>query len=481
MNRHCLNLFSACLTGLFLLPLAALTALSCAAPASAQVAITGGVQQIYDDNIFLENDRRRPAPFVSGDTLEQDLQDGTLSTLYSEENDGDPNDDMITNVYLDFATNVERIKNVAETNVTGRVGGLFFADQGDQDRLTLDGAIDMTASEHVVPKPLFMTLNGTLTSESNNITVAEGTAASTRETVTGAGSFGYRDEIFAKTTYELAYTGAYHHDIGDLRFDDPVGGEELEDEGADYHSHTGSTSLDYEVTEKWKVGVAGDYGVQYYIDSGATNIDGTPVETGELDRTNATVVGQTEYKASERFSMRGSAGVGFENLMDTPEPIETTVIDENGQEVTVVSAAEDSNSSFIFSADATYIPAAGSTATIGALQTLTSDYNGNPIITRTAFLNSTLAFTDRLLFIAAGSFTQYSGGDSLTDATDQLQLSGSFSFSVTQNTALVLGYNFVKQNADETSIEDQLRFTLDDYTGHRVFLGITSGFVGLPL
>ena len=72
------------------LSFALLSTLVFSTPAAAQVAITVGVQEMYDDNIFLENDERRPAPLVVDDALEEDLSDGELSVFSSEQADGNP-------------------------------------------------------------------------------------------------------------------------------------------------------------------------------------------------------------------------------------------------------------------------------------------------------------------------------------------------------------------------------------------------------
>ena len=448
----------------------------------AQTALTVGAQEVYDDNIFLENDKKRAAPFVLDNAIEQDLQDGSLSIVSHKENDGNPDEDFITNLFVGISGDFPEFEKYALTTADARVGVLLFADNSDYDRLTLDGSLDLLASEYIIPKPFYLGLNVSSSSESGTAGVAGGTAAQATQSILTTARTGYEDEILPETMYRLGYLGGYQAYVGALEFGGGNNSEELRfsDEGSDYQTHTALTSIDHKFTDALTLGLAADYGVQLFtnVRSGSDELER---DADDLDRHNANAAVTGMYQADEDLSFRGAAGVGWSKLMNDPEPTSTTVIDESGEATTVVLDEDNGGASFIFSGAVNYTMAKISSFELGAAQNLATDISGEQITTRSYFLNNTTKITDRLSVSAGGTYIQFSGGTSLTSATDRWEATGSVNYSITQNTAIVAGYNFIDQQADSSSAIERLQLYTEDYQVNRFFISINTGFVGLPL
>lgn len=466
-----------------LMLLTAFFALERNAAAQQYTSITLGVQQSYDDNVFLENDERIPVPLVANAALEEDIQDGSLSVFAGDENDGKPDDDFITNVFLSMATQFPQVQKYADVNVEGTVGALFFAEVENQDRLTLDGKLRANLSKEILPEPFYLGAGATLESQSNNASVAEGTAARASETLTANWRGGIeRYQILERTTFDLGYLGAYRTFLGELRFSDVEDGQE-EEEGADYHTHTAVTGLDYSVNDRLTVGISGSVGVQLYLSADSNDLLKTGAEDEEdsLDRTNADVAFETSYIASERLTFAGSVGVGFSSLHDEPGPREVTFIKKNGDAETVIIQPGSSDSSLTFSGNMGYNFAPGSTASLGLAQEITNDLDGDRIFTRSVFANLTKAFGDRFSLTLAGTYNEFSSDSSLSRSTQRFDASASGTLALTQNLSLVFGYNYITQNAEDDDLEEQLRFQSNDYEVNRVYVTLNAGLVGLPL
>ncbi len=190
---------------------------------------------------------------------------------------------------------------------------------------------------------------------------------------------------------------------------------------------------------------------------------------------------RTIYSVNERFSLNGSAGATFVQMHNDPEPTQITRIGNDGLPVSVTTQPSDTQSGFTFLANASYIPMAGAMLDAGASQLMSTDSNGDPIITRTVFFNGSIPLSERWRFVAGSSYTEYAADDSLSDSINRYELSGSLSYSLTPNISLVAGYNYAKQNDVSSGLSNQATFDTNDYTVNRAFLGITSGFVGLPM
>lgn len=448
----------------------------------AQVAITLGVQEVYDDNVFLENDRRRPAPLVLDDALEADIADGDLSVFYSDQADGSPDDDFITNVFIAAATDVPQLKNYADINLDGRIGGLFFADYDDQNRITLDGTVSVLISDLIIPQPYYIEYRSALRSDSGDIGVAQGTASRASETLDNTLSLGVRNwEVRRNTRFALGYTAAYHLFLGEFLFSDKDD-RRFEEEGSDYHSHTVHSSLEYDVSNTTAVGVRGSAGVQLFTDV-ERNDALTDFEDDEdqFNRTNGDAAFFVRYNPTAQLSLSGHAGIQLTSFHEDQEPRPETVIGPEGLPEIILVERDDSETSFVFGGSANYIFEPGTALLLGLQQEVGTDIDGQRITTRSTYANLTKGFGDRFRLDTGFTFVQFSTEEDLSRAIDRAEFSASASYQLTQSTALVLGYNYINQDSGDDSLEEFLRFRSQEYEVNRVFLSLNVGLVGLPL
>ncbi len=450
------------------------------ATAQAQVAVSLGVQEIYDDNIFLEDNKSKPAPFVLDSALEQDFQDGTLSTLLPKQSNGKPDDDLITSVTLGLSSTFPWTEKYARSEAQVQAGLLFFADNPEEDRVTLDGVLDLEASDLWLPKPYFLSLRGDLQSQSNDVGVAQGTETKATETLTTTGSLGIRElEVLPRTFYDLYYTGSYHLSVGALRIQDS-NNPTFEDRGADYQTHTGTTAVDYDLAAGWKVGLIGSVGVQLFTNLGNSNSDRLQ-DAGSQDRTIADGHAFSRYEVSDKLSLNTSAGLGYSKLHDQPAPREVSFIGSDGKAATILVQETGDQQALLFDVDARYTFTPGTLTNAGVQQSLATDVNGDRIITRSVFLNQLIAITDRISLTGAGTYIQFSGGDQLNNASNRYEASATVNYSLTQFTALSLGYNYINQAGKDSDLQDRIRLNSTDYEVNRVFLSLNTGIVGVPL
>ncbi len=451
--------------------------------AEAQVAISLGVQQLYDDNVFLENDRRRPAPFVLNDALDEDISDGDLSVYYSEQADGDPDDDFITNVSLDMSTDLPQVEDYAEVNLSGKLGGLFFAEFSEQNRVTVDALFDARISDLIIPRPYMLSFSTELSSDSDDISVAEGTATRTTQSLTSVLRAGIQGmELSASNLFDLGYTGAYHLFLGEFLFSDNEDNR-FEENGSDYHTHTASTKLTHLLSQKLRVGIDGSVGVHLVTDvQGGDTLSSLPDEDEDIsDRTIGAVNLFTQYDASEKLKLGASAGVFHTSFHNDQGIRQRTVIGEDGMPTTIEFQRDDNETSLTFSGTADYIFEPGTLLGFAVRQEVGTDIDGDSISVRSVSLNGVKGFGDRVKLDGGLTFVQFSETDNVSNPSDRIEFSTSASYQLTQFSAIVLGYNFVDQSADEDELERNLRFRAQDYTANRIFLSVNVGLVGLPL
>ena len=449
--------------------------------AQAQVSVTLGAQEMYDDNIFLEDDVKRPPFVITDDLIEEDVKRGRVPTLLGEEIDGEKNDDLITTLSLGIAGNVPVLQQYATTTAQGQVAFLLFADQSSQDRVTLDGRIESEATEAFLRKPYYANLLNEFTSSSGDVSSAQGTATRTTQVYTLTGRSGIRNvEIAPKTDYSLGYIGSLHLFLGELRFEEEGPGE-VEEQGADYHSHTAETEVGYDVTKDLRVALVGNAGVQLFTNAETSDIDEDLRDENTLDRANYTGTANVRYQATQKVNLNGSVGVSQSNRFETPQPTEVTTFDRKGVPTTVTIEREKNDTTLIFRAGVDYDFEPGSKLQAGVEQSVGTDIDGDRIATRSVYGNGTKEITDRLSFILAGRYLQYSIDDALQNAVDRFEGSTSLNYLLTQQVSLQLGYNYVDQKTDDNQLEDQLSLRAEDYKANRVFIGVNAGFVGLPL
>jgi len=446
--------------------------------ASAQVVITAGAQEIYDDNIFLENDTGTPPPIVIDDSL----SDPNLNIDPPKQADGDPDSDFITNVYLGFSGAVplsEKIKTSAE----GKVGVLIFADQSDETRFTVDTVLTADSDKTLIPEPFYVNSRVAIQSRSSDITAAEGTATKQAQTLVAALGLGARDIALAQDTkFGLGYTFAYNDFLGDFTLKNKDNEElgafknRVEPRGSDYFTNGVDATLDKILNPQWAAGLFA--GVTNYTFTNVDSNDLASKDEDDLDRTDGTAGLKTSYQISEQVSAGASAAVNLSHLKNEPDPIFVTVIDDNGETTQVLKDQDSDQVSLGYGANLNYAPEPLSLFRLAVDQSQQTDIDGDRIITRSVSLDASKAIGDRFKLGAGGRFLQFNVGDSITKPTERFEVTASIQYSLTENVALTAGWNYYNQRADEDNLRERFLFASEDYEGNRVFVGISGGLVG---
>lgn len=446
--------------------------------AEAQVAISAGVTEIYDDNIFLEDDKGVPPPFV----IDDDLGDPNLVITPPEQANGDPNDDLITNVYIG-ASGAIPIGPAVKASAEGKVGGLIFSDNSDESRLTLDSLVKMATERSFLPEPFGAELSSRVESRSNDVTTAEGTATRQSQTHTAALDLGARGiELRPKLKFSTNYTFSYVNYLGDFTLKSKDSEElgpfedRFEDRGSDYFSNYVGTNLDYDFTDKLAAGLY----------ASVTDMEFTKVETNDLqqkeeddlNRVDGATGVATRYQFTKDFMFDGRAGISLSHFKKQPEDIFINVVDTDGNITQLQREGDQDQTSFEFAGALNYSPSPAQTAQIRADQSQSTDVDGDRIISRSVAVSGLQGFGDRFKVLGSGRFMQYNIGDSITSPTERFDVTASLSYSVTQSVSVTAGWNYTKQSADEDNLEQTLLFNSDDYEGNRFFIGVEAGLVG---
>ena len=444
--------------------------------AQAQVAISLGAEEIYDDNIYLENDTGLPPAALADETPGDDLQPATPSVR----SDGDPNDDMISLVSLGLSGSTPSWRYVnLGSEIKG--SGFFFADQSDENRFALDSDLKLDARETLIPAPFFVTLLSDMKSESQDVTVAEGSAARQSQTHEGVLSLGVNKVAIAEQTdWSLGYQLVRHDFLGEWLF----GGSDSEDdesdlfeeEGADYFVHKVDTGLGYHQTEN----------LEFTFGIGVANYNFTDVETNdleekdtdELDRNDLNTELGVFYVMTKEWQAGLKVGADLSRFQNEPEEEEVTVILPDGTESTVLKSRDRDTNSLSFSGLIDYMPE-GTDSQLGleVSQSAATDIDGDRLTTRSVTLNGTKTFAERWTILAAGRFFQYDSGENLSDATDRYEATASLRYNITEAIALSVGWNYAKQNASDNEEQD-FYFRSYDYEVNRAFITLDVGLVG---
>lgn len=436
--------------------------------AAAQVALSAGVQEVYDDNVFLEDDQEVVPP---------PPQPGQQPIVIPETSDGDPNDDFITHAFLGVSGALPIHPDI-RSGIEARGGAMFFADQDDESRFTLDSVIKLESLPSLLPEPFFAEITSDLNSGSNDISVAEGTAARQSQTHTLSLGAGVRDiEVFSRTDWAAGYRFARHDFLGEWTFSERDSeNRTIDQDGSDYFSNGISTGLTHHMTQQLDLSLTADATYLSY-----TQVDSNDVfedkSSEELDRIEYNFGGGFAYLVSDKFDVSARAGVDLAHYTDDPQPQTIQIVDENGNVQTVTSDPDDSQASFAFDASANYRFDDVTGINASANQSASSDIDGDRIVTRTFALNASRKLGENLQFMVGGRYTQFSGGDSLSGASDRYDVTTSAKYALTKSIALAAGWNYVNQAADE---DELATFILsEDYESHRFFISITAGLLGL--
>lgn len=449
--------------------------------ALSQVVYTFSVDEYYDDNIFLEDDNGVPAPVIVDDQLGQPGQDVEIPDQYN----GDPDDAYITNVSLG-ASGAGSLTRALRGAASGRVGGIFFGDYSDQDRLTVDSNVTINPEQGYLPEPFTFSITDTIQSRGNNVGTADGTASQQAQTHQVGLNLGATNMRLAdKTSASIAYGFNYSQFLGSFLFnkqdDEDLGayanqGNQDRDDGSDFITNGVDASINRNITENWTAGLFAGGTYFTYTRLGSEAVGDNNISKSDLDRIDGRSGIRSFYQASDKFIINGSVGALLTNLVNNPEPFTETVVDGDGNVSEVLVSPDDQTVSLIYSGGFTYIPVPSFTTNFTVDQSAGPDINGNRITTRSANLDMVKLFGDRLRLGGGGRFIQFNGGDDLNGATDRWEASTFVSYNLLQNLAIHGGWNFGIQNTDNNSTEDAISGFGGDYKFNRFFIGLSTGF-----
>lgn len=433
----------------------------------AEVVISAGLQELYDSNIYLEDDTEiAPFPGIDPDTGEE------ITIVPPESENGDPNDDLITNPSLSISGAVP-ISEHLDTAIEGKVGAFIFSDQTDEGRLTLDTLIKVAAKESMLNKPFYVDLASNISSHSEDVTVADGTAARQSQTHVASLNLGVSGvEIASKTDFDLGYSLARHDFLGEFLFQSRD--NRPDEEGADYWEHIVSPVLTYHLTQTLDTHLRTEVG---YLDvTTVTSNDPDPRSADELDRLRYSASLGLSAVLSEQVRGEIEAGVDATDFRED-QSITRTIPGSDGGLTTITEETDDNETSFTFRANLAYTPTSGTTFGIDGEQSTAIDIDGDRLLVRAFSADFSQKFGERFEFIGEGAFTQFEEDNSLSNATDRLEITTALRYSLTEALALSLGWNYATQDAGEDAGDSFFRS--EDYDSHRAFISLSGGLLGI--
>lgn len=452
------------------IPACLLSVLIYAHSATAQVAITLGVQEIYDDNIYLEDDSNSLPEILSNPlTRPEEITDEDIERL-----DGDPNSDFITasTLALSFAIPTGKF---LKTGAQGTVGSLMFADKNSENRITLDSNVLIESTKELLGETMFFNLSSEFDSQSNTISVAEGSVARqaqshTAQFQTGAKGWAVTDQI----SLDLFYTLMRYDFLKEFTLNDERNDSLIKAQGADYIKN----ALDFGIKKEFSDRLSGKItsGVEYlsFMDSGDANVvDGQEdiqIPAENLNRINYDLGTSLDYELSQLFKISTHVG------------LESSYFDNKNEDSSngVITDDEDSNTSLAYGISASYTPDLKTVLSSGIEQASGTDSSGARVLARTASLNASRKLTDAISFLLGGRFMQFDNDDSLSKSTDRYELSTTLTFSLTESLVLSTGMNYAHQSKDDNAIGDILSsYASDEYESTRLFVAISGGLVGI--
>jgi hypothetical protein len=432
--------------------------------ASSQVVFSTGVQEFYDSNVFLEDDLSEPREHTSS-------SGGVVINKY---NDGNLNDDYITSVYVRGST-APHLSRYFTSAFDVQVGGLFFANEGSENRLTLDSVIRFENEQNVLPQPWLIFVESRFDSSGMSLASASGTAARQGETHDATMGIQVGERQLTDLTYFNAGYSLLRHDfLGEWTSDSSSDNRSpIELQGSDYFDNRIDLSLKRIVTEKVAVSLLSPVSYLTFTDTDSNSVD----QSSDLDRVDYTPALGVSYLANRRLSLGARVGVDYSYFTQSPADRTITVIGDDGLPVIVTETPSRDETSLFYSGDLSYLIGEYTSVQLSALQSAGTDIDGQRVLVRSFGINGSHMFGNRTVFTIGGLYSQFDEGDSLSGATERYEAVTSLRFSLTDTLAIQLGYNYANQNAGDQS---GLSFGDNDYETHRIFLSLDTGFVGLP-
>lgn len=444
-----LNRYSYC----SLIYISAILGLTCKQSAVAQVVYSVGTQEVYDSNIFLEDDK--PTANLPVDKNGNPLEQG----------DGKLNSDFVSNPYLSIAGKLQEGAKVV-TNYNTRLGFILYNENTQQNRVTFDGTISIAPTEDALPKYYTLFVTDTMSSQAGAVGVAQGAASQQAQiniaSITG-GLKAY--ELNDSNTFSNLLSVSRQDFLGQFNLSSASDTERLTIPGVDSFTYAMNTRLDHSIDSKWSLFTANN--LNYFDVTGGEFGDSgdSSRATSTLDRVNISPSVGGSYVASPRLQFSGSTGVDF------------SIFSNDTQSTTAAIQRQDSTqSSFFYGGSSSYTVSDRTSLGINILQSAGTDINGGRLLSRSFGFNGNYILNNRLSGQLGAQLAQFTLGDSLSKPTDRVSLIASTKYSLTESVALSVGYSFVVQNSDATTTS--ILFNNGDYEGHRAFVSLDTGFLG---
>lgn len=450
--------------------------------ALAQIALSLGAQEVYDDNIFLEDDNGMLSAEVQAFLATLTESERAQFTTPNHTN-GKPDSDFITNLRLGAAGALP-LSPQFQTSLDTTVGILAFANQSDETRLTLDSTLKFSSQPSLVPKPFYIELWSVFSSAQQNIGLAQGSAARLTQTHSAALVLGLRNgRLNSDTSYNFSYKLQRKDFLGDFTFSNNSASNNslvnFNQQGADYFSNRVDVSFNRLLSPKTQAQIFTfvDYLSFTDVSSQFSALNNSPND--QLDRINWSLGSQINYTLSNAFSI--NAGIGFDTsvFIDSPTTSTVNLVSDTGELVTVQVARDDQQTSLALNTGIVYLPTPETSLKFALRQSGGTNIDGQRIVTRIISLNGSQLIGDKTTLRASGRFTQFNNGSSLSNSGDRWELTLAGQFVLTEALTLSTGWNYSLQDAPGEAVDGFL-FNSNSYNVNRVFIAINTGAVGLP-
>jgi hypothetical protein len=427
--------------------------------AAAQVVYSVGTQEVYDSNIYQEDDR------ISENTPR--TPDGALY----EELDGKRNDDIISNPYVSLASRLP-LGSKIDASASLRLGAVAYSSNSDESRGTVDGLFTAAPAEGSLPEYILVRFTDTITSQAGGVGVAAG--AATRQGQQNTASLQAGLNRYALTDRDAAtnlFLVSRQDFLGQFLFTSNDDSRRIDIEGVDSFTYGMTTRYDRMLSDSWTAFLSNN--ISYFdVTGGSSNNLNSNDLSSDLDRINDTPAVGATFVAGPKLQFTGQTGVDFSRFSTSPQNT------EQQSAVTGVTELRDrSQSNFFYGATMAYTASERAVLAVNILQSAGTDIDGDRLMTRTFGANGSYAITDTLSGILSGQLSQFTLGDSLAKPTERYEAVASLRYGLTDAIALSLGYSYVVQDRPQEATA--VFFSGGDFEGHRAFVSLDTGFVGL--
>jgi hypothetical protein len=433
--------------------LSTVLSISCAQIAGAQVVYSVGTQQVYDTNIFLEDDK-------VGSTVPVD-QNGQPF----EQADGELNSDFISNPYVSLAGKVPGSSKIV-ANYNARLGFILYNENSQQNRLAVDGTLSVTPREDVLPQYYTLAFNNTMSSQAGAVGVAQGAAAQQGQINVASISGGLQSyRLNDSNAFSNLFSVSRQDFLDQFNLSSSNENERFNIPGVDSFTYAMNTRIDHTIDSKWSAFISNN--LNYFdVTGGEFGNSGSGSNAGaNLDRVNISPSVGGSYVASSRLQFTGSTGVDFSRFSN-----------EVDSTATGIEARESTQTSIFFGGSSSYVVSDRASLGVNILQSAGTDINGGRLLSRSFGVNGNYIFNNRLSGNLSGQLAQFTLGDSLSKPIDRYSVTAATKYSLTEAIALSVGYSFVVQSSDAENTS--LLFNNGDYDGHRAFVSLDTGFLG---